>query len=412
MKRIILHSDFNGFYASVECLLHPEIAQYPVAVVGDPEARHGIVLAKNGIAKQYGITTGETIYSAKRKCPDLHTVLPNFDEYLRFSQSAFMIYNSYTPRVEPYGLDECWLDISYPGMSFDDAEAFANTLREQIKSELGITVSVGVSFTKSFAKLASDLKKPDAVSVISDCDYREKVWGLPCEALLYVGKSTKRKLNEHGIYSIGDIAKMPRELMRSILGKAGIMLHDFANGKDDSEVAYAASTRDAKSIGNSTTTDRDLISYDEVSQVIYSLSDKVAERLRQANLYCDTVKISVKSKDMVTTEKQMKLQSPSNISNEIAEAALRLFKNNYDPAAVPVRAVGVHTAHLCSSEGQYQTNLFEDTEKRTKLFALDGAVDKLRNKYGHSILNRASNIEFQDTHAFLRKHKLDDIDGD
>ncbi|MBQ9949278.1 MAG: DNA polymerase IV [Clostridia bacterium] len=392
MKRIILHSDFNSFYASVECMMHPEIAHLPVAVTGDPQARHGVVLAKNEIAKQYGIKTGETIWSAKRKCPDLHTVLPHFDEYRRISQEAFALYNSYTPRVEPFGLDECWLDMSAPGMTFSAAEEFANMLRKQIKSEMGLTVSVGVSFTKSFAKLASDLKKPDAVSVISDTDYTEKAWQLPCEALLYVGKSSRRKLNEHGIYTIGDIARMPQEIMRSILGKSGVMLHEYANGRDSSQVEYAAAAHDVKSVGNSTTTDHDLTTRDEVCAVIYSLADKVAGRLRKAELLCSTVQISVRDKNMVTTEKQIKLQSPSDISNEIAEAAMSLFDAHYSAEITPVRALGVHTTQLTSSGENHQTSLFEDVEKREKLSALDSARDKLRKKYGKSMVNRASDV--------------------
>lgn len=407
MKRFILHSDFNGFYASVECMLHPELADKPLAVVGDPEARHGIVLAKNGIAKEYGVSTGETIYSAKRKCPDLYTVLPHFDEYLRISQAAFMLYNSYTPRVEPYGLDECWLDVSTPGMTFESAENLANVIREQIKREFGITVSVGVSFTKSFAKLASDLKKPDAVSVISDSNFKEVVWPLPCEALLFVGRSTKQKLNSHGIYTIGHIAYMPRELMRSMLGKSGIMLHNYANGIDPSEVAYAAATHNVKSISNSSTTDHDLTTYDEANALIYSLADKVAGRLRQAGLRCDTVRLSVKDKFLVATEKQIKLTAPSNITNEIASAAAELFRTHYDPTLKPVRAIGIHTAQLSSVSAPQQTVLFQDTEKRNKLSALDSATDKLREKYGHNIVGRASGVEFEDTHCFLRKHKLD-----
>ena len=409
MDRIILHSDFNGFFAAVECYLNPKIAHLPVAVVGDPDKRHGIVLAKNGIAKQYGVSTGETIWSAQRKCPDLHLVPPHFDEYLKFSQKAFKLYNSHTPFVEPFGLDECWLDISSPKIAFKDAENYANMLREQVKSEIGITVSVGVSFTKSFAKLASDLKKPDAVSVISGSNYKSVAWKLPCEALLYVGRSTKSILNSHGIYTIGNIANCPEDMLVSFLGKSGHMLYSYANGLDTSKVAYASDSSPAKSIGNSTTLDHDLTSFDEVEATIYALADKVASRLRASYAKCSLVHISIKDSHFMTVSRQTKLQIPTNITNEIAEAAMSLFNSCGKNGFGPIRALGVQVSGLISADSAYQTSFFDNLDRRIKQAAIDSATDKLRSKYGFSILGRASTIESapKDTHCFLRHHAVE-----
>ena len=410
-KKFILHSDFNGFFAAVECKLHPEIANLPVAVVGDPEKRHGIVLAKNNLAKKFDITTGETIWSALKKCPELYLIQPHFDEYLNYSQQAFKLYNSHSPYVEPFGLDECWLDITAPDMNFEQARQYAENLREEVKETIGITVSIGVSFTKSFAKLASDLKKPDAVTVITDTNYKQIVWPLPCEDLLYVGKATKAKLNSHGMFKIGDIANAPKELLVSMLGKAGNMLYNYANGLDYSQVAPAADSTVAKSIGNSTTLDHDLHSYDEVSNVFYALADKVSGRLRKSFAKCTVVQISVKDTNLITSDKQTKLSLSTDITNEIAEAAISLYKAHYNPKIVPVRALGIHTSGLVYANEPYQIGFFDDSKKREKQAAVDLATDSLRERFGYSILSRASSIEHsskEDTHCFLKHHEIDD----
>ena len=277
--RVILHSDCNGFYASVECLHHPEIRNNPVAVSGDAENRHGIILAKNEIAKKYNIKTGEAIWQAKQKCPDLITVPPHFDLYKRFSKMARRIYSEYTDKIEPFGLDEAWLDVTdNKNMS---GKEIALEINRRIKQELGITVSIGVSFNKIFAKFGSDYKKPDAITEITRENYRDIVWNCPAKDLLYVGRATGRKLESIGIYTIGDIATADVTLLRSYLGKWGYLIYGFANGYDSSPVAHMNENSEVKSIGNSTTTPKDMVTFNDVKQVIFVLCDSVCRRMRE-----------------------------------------------------------------------------------------------------------------------------------
>ena len=282
--RTILHSDLNNFYASVECRRRPELAGKPVIVCGSKEDRHGIVLAKNMLAKSCGVRTGDVIWEAKRKCPGVVEIPADFPEYLRFSKKVRRIYERYTDRVEAFGIDECWLDVTESLSLFGSGREIAEEIRNSVKSELGVTVSVGVSYNKIFAKLASDLKKPDAVTVISAENYREVVWSLPAEELLYVGKATKRKLNGVGIYTIGDIARAEESFLLRRLGKWGSYLWRFANGLDDTEVVRVGEEENVKSIGNSLTNYRDLENEEEVFTLIWLLADSVAMRLRESGL--------------------------------------------------------------------------------------------------------------------------------
>lgn len=279
MERVILHSDCNSFYASVECLHRPEIRDKPVAVGGEPEHRHGMILTKNLIAKKYGVKTGEPLWKAKQKCPELIIINPDYKLYMRFSEMARKIYLDYTDRVEPFGIDECWLDVTGSTGLFGNGEKIAQEIRGRIKYELGITVSVGVSFNKVFAKLGSDYKKPDAVTVIAKENYKNIVWPLPVEDLLYVGPATKRKLNSYGINTIGKLANMPQNYLHSYFGKWGDMLHDFSNGIDYSPVAEYNHIREVKSIGNSTTTIRDLVNNEDVKMVLFVLAGSVGRRM-------------------------------------------------------------------------------------------------------------------------------------
>jgi len=257
MERVILHSDLNNFYASVECLYNPDLRDKPVAVGGDVEARHGIILAKNYHAKKYGILTGEAIWQAQQKCRDLVVVPPNFKRYMRFSQMARDIYADYTDQCESFGLDECWLDVTGSYRLFGDGKAIADKIRERIKFEMGITASVGVSFNKIFAKLGSDIKKPDATTIISKDNFKDVVWKLPVNELLYVGRATHKKLNRYGIKTIGDLANTELKYLEYWLGKWGCMLWTFANGYDTSPVSNIGAKSLIKSVGNSTTTPRD-----------------------------------------------------------------------------------------------------------------------------------------------------------
>ena len=294
MDRIILHSDCNCFYASVEMLHHPELAGKPLAVGGDPEARHGIVLTANYIAKRMGVKTGMALWQARQACPDLVFVPPRMDLYLRFSRMAREIYLEYTDQVENFGCDEAWLAVERSRSIKGDGMTIAREISDRIKQELGITVSIGVSWNKIFAKLGSDYKKPDAITEISRENYKEIVWPLPASDLLYVGRSTERKLSRVGIHTIGELACAEPAHLQSFLGKMGLVLSAFANGLDDSPVSEDGYHAPVKSIGNSTTTPRDLTTDTDVKIILMALSESVAARLRRNGFCAGVVEISIR----------------------------------------------------------------------------------------------------------------------
>ena len=381
MERIILHSDCNSFYASVECLHHPEIREKPVAVGGDIEQRHGIILAKNQLAKQFHVSTGEAIWQAKQKCPELIVLPPNFPLYLRFSRLARDIYLDYSNRVEPFGLDEAWLDITSSENQKDKGERTAHEIRKRIREELGITVSIGVSYNKIFAKLGSDYRKPDAVTMITKENYRQIAWPLPVSDLLYVGPATKRKLNGFGVHTIGELAQTPVEILRSKFGKIGDILWCFSNGLDSSPVADFQNQPVVKSIGNSTTAPRDLERDEDVKMILYVLADSVARRLREQGLKGRTIHISVRDNSLFSFTRQKTLLSYTNLTEEIAGEALSLFREHYQWKR-PVRSIGISVSDLEAGTICSQTSLFCDEVKREKMERLDNAVDRLKARFG------------------------------
>ena len=381
MERIILHSDCNSFYASVECLHHPEIREKPVAVGGDIEQRHGIILAKNQLAKQFHVSTGEAIWQAKQKCPELIVLPPNFPLYLRFSRLARDIYLDYSNRVEPFGLDEAWLDITSSENQKDKGERTAHEIRKRIREELGITVSIGVSYNKIFAKLGSDYRKPDAVTMITKENYRQIAWPLPVSDLLYVGPATKRKLNGFGVHTIGELAQTPVEILRSKFGKIGDILWCFSNGLDSSPVADFQNQPVVKSIGNSTTAPRDLERDEDVKIILYVLADSVARRLREQGLKGRTIHISIRDNSLFSFTRQKTLLSYTNLTGEIAREALSLFREHYRWKR-PVRSVGISVSDLAADTIYSQTSLFCDEVKREKVERLDKALDRLKARFG------------------------------
>lgn len=385
--RTILHSDLNNFYASVECRRRPELAGKPVIVCGSKEDRHGIVLAKNMLAKSCGVRTGDVIWEAKRKCPGVVEIPADFPEYLRFSKKVRRIYERYTDRVEAFGIDECWLDVTESLSLFGSGREIAEEIRNSVKSELGVTVSVGVSYNKIFAKLASDLKKPDAVTVISAENYREVVWSLPAEELLYVGKATKRKLNGVGIYTIGDIARAEESFLLRRLGKWGSYLWRFANGLDDTEVVRVGEEENVKSIGNSLTNYRDLENEEEVFTLIWLLADSVAMRLRESGLgRARTVHLWVRDAKLSDFGRQARLPRASRSGSEIGAFACKLFSESY-PWREKVRGVGVSVSGF--ERGNEQLDLFSDFGREEKSERLDETLDRIRKKYGNNIIQRA-----------------------
>jgi len=385
--RTILHVDLNNFYASVECLYRPEIRDKPVIVCGDAESRHGIVLAKNQIAKQAGIKTGDVIWEAKLKCPGLIQLSADFKKYLRFSQMARAIYTDYTDQIESFGIDECWLDVSDSVKLFGDGPVIADTIRQRFKSEIGLTASAGISFNKIFAKLGSDMKKPDATTIITEDNYRDKVWPLPVGELLYVGRSTRQKLNNRGIYTIGDLANRDVHRLRLLLGVWGETLWSFANGLDAAPVRLNGEESIVKSVGNSTTTVRDLISNTDVKLIIYVLAESVAARLRKHGLKCRTVAIHVRDKDLCSFDRQGKLSAPTFVSNDIAEKAMELFAANYRWDK-PIRSLGVRGADLVTAAGHVQIDLFEGDNLEAE--TLERTIDSLRKRFGHYSVQRCA----------------------
>jgi len=387
MDRTILHIDINGCFAAIECLHRPELREKPVAVGGDAALRHGIILAKNELAKKYGIKTGEALWQARGKCPELVILQPNYELYLRFSRMAREIYADYTDLIEPFGLDEVWADIT--GCGEGSGQTVADEIRLRVKKELGITVSVGVSFNKVFAKLGSDYKKPDAVTEFTRDNYRERIWPLPAEELLYVGPATRRRLRRYGIRSIGQLASTDAGLLQSWFGKWGLVLRCFANGEDASPVRRLGEEALIKSIGNSTTTPRDLLCDEDAKIVYYMLCESVAERLRENGFLAKTVQISLRDRDLFSFERQMKLPLPTCLASELHSAAMSLLRAHY-AWPKPLRSIGIRAADLIPADSPVQTTLFEDEADRARREALERTVDELRRRFGHYAIGRAA----------------------
>lgn len=385
--RTILHSDLNNFYASVECVYEPSLRGVPLAVCGNPKDRHGIVLAKNMPAKLLGVKTGEAIWEAKQKCPELRVVAPDFQKYMRFAKLMRRMYAEYTQYIEPFGLDEAWLDVTGHPMS---GKAIADELRLRAKEEFGLTLSVGVSYNKIFAKLGSDMKKPDATTVITPENYREKVWPLPAEDLLYVGPATRRKLRSRNIFTIGQIAQCPPEALISMMGKCGEMLWCFANGLENSSVRPMDEAAMIKSVGNSTTTSRDLICEQDARMVVTVLSESVAERLRGHGLCGSVVELYVRDCDLNSFTRQRKILRPTALATEIIPCAMELFRANYRWER-PIRSMGVCVSALELLEGDEQLNMFPD-RGRERLYDLEDTVEDIRRRFGHHSILRASLI--------------------
>lgn len=385
--RVILHSDINSCYASIELLHHPELRGKPVAVGGDPEARHGIVLTADYVAKKHGVKTGMALWQARQVCPDITFVPPRMDLYLRFSKMAHEIYGEYTDLQEPYGIDESWLDVTASASIKGAGYKIAHEISNRMKSELGITVSVGVSFNKIFAKLGSDYKKPDAITTMYKDEFQTKAWNLPASDLLYVGRSTDIKLRKMGIHTIGDIARADEKWLNSYLGKMGSILWAFANGYDTSPVRKENTSAPVKSIGNSTTTPRDLENDEDVKIVLYVLAESVAARLRENGFRCRTVEISIRDNELHSYTKQMKVQNATNITKEIADAGFRLFKQSYNWQK-PIRSVGIRGADLVNDNYWEQLDLFHNAELRDKMMKMDAAVDDIRRRFGFYSIQR------------------------
>ena len=394
METPILHCDLNGFFASVECLLDPAIRHLPVAVGGDVEARHGIVLAKNEIAKKYKIKTGEALWQARQKCPQLHFVKPSYQRYTDFSKAAQRIYLDYSEKVESFGIDECWLDVSGSALLFKDGDEVAGIIRARIEEELGITCSIGVSWNKVFAKLGSDMKKPNAITVITRQNYRDKVWPLPVSDLLYVGPATTKKLRNYGVYTIGGLAQLDPDFLRRSLGKQGELIWRYANGLDVAPVHNLDWRTAIKGIGNSTTTPYDLTTNADVKRIFYMLAESVAQRLRKNGLKAKLVQIWIRSSDLSGFERQAPLAQPTCLTGEIAESAYKIFLPNYDWQR-PIRSLGIRATMLSPLQNDRQYDLFENEQSRERWENIEHCIDGLRARFGSKIMTRALLVQEQ-----------------
>ena len=394
MDRIIFHCDCNSFYASVELLDHPDLRHLPVAVCGDPESRHGIILAKNEPAKAFGIKTAETVWQARKKCPELVLLPAHHKKYAEMSKRVNAIYEKYTDLVEPFGIDESWLDVTGSVHLFGgDPVALADTLRRRVRSELGITISVGVSFNKVFAKLGSDYRKPDATTHITRENFRSIVWPLPVGDLLYVGHAAKNVFHRFQINTIGDLAVFDRDALFTMLGKNGAQLHDFANGLDHASVAPAGLYTPPKSVGNGMTFPKNLCGEQEIRAGITLLSDQVAARLRGHGMKCCCVSLAIRDPDFRDSSRQKQILSPTNLSREISQYAWELAQESWNMNN-PVRALTV-TALTLIPEGQAgaQMDLLSETDQtlhREKLERLENAMDSIRAKFGKGAISAAS----------------------
>lgn len=390
--RTILHCDCNSFFASVETVLCPELANGPMAVCGDPNSRHGIILAKNDQAKVFGIQTAETIWSAKRKCPELRLVSPHRDAYVEYSRRCNEIYLQYTDLVDPFGCDESFLDVTGSLHLFGSGEQIANELRQRMLNELGLTISVGVSFNRAFAKLGSDYKKPNATTVFSRENYRELVWPMPVNALLFVGRRAGDQLARRGIHTIGELAASAPVMLKSLLGKQGETLWQYARGEDAERVHSFYEERAVKSIGNSMTFSHDLLGEEEQRFGLTLLCDTVGRRLRKHQMQCQTVQLIVRDPEFRNRSRQVTLPVATDSTRVLLQTVLDILHANWAPEK-PVRLLSVTGMNLTiAGEQAEQLSLFDDAEalqKRKKLHSLDQTVDQLRSRFGEDAVTFA-----------------------
>ena len=388
--RIILHCDLNCFFASVELLDKPALQNVPVAVCGDPASRHGIILAKNEPAKRMGVQTAETVWQAKQKCPHLILLPPHHSLYADYSRRVNTIYGQYTDLVEPFGIDESWLDVTGSLHLFGgDARQLADDIRARLRQELRLTISVGVSFNKVFAKLGSDYKKPDATTVISRENWRDMVWPLPVGDLLFVGRAARRTLSQFGVETIGQLAACKPELLEQLMGKAGLQLYHYANGLDDAPVRPQHEQEPVKSVGNSTTFPENLTRWEQVRGGLQMLCDSVAARLRQQGLYCGGVAVGVRDAQFRTVSRQMRLPGPTHLMRDIYGAALELTGRIWK-APNPVRLLSVTALYITDSADSYQQlDLLagDATARDRRQEQLESAMDAIRGKYGRDAIS-------------------------
>ena len=390
MGRIVFHIDQNCYFASVEMISHPEYKNVPMAVAGDEEKRHGIILAKNELASKAGVKTAEAIWEAKRKCPDLITIPSHYDLYVSISKKLKAMYTEYTDLVESFGIDECWLDVT-DYCRGKDPVMVADEIRARVRNEFSLTCSVGVSFNKVFAKLGSDYKKPDATTYISEDNYKDIVWPLPVSDLLFAGKKSAARLSEINVRTIGDLANADKDYISDYLGKAGVMLWQYANGNDDSPVARADYERELKSINNSTTTPEDMVTPEQVYGTLHGLCSGTAARLRRRGLEAGGIALYVRDRDLNKNEHQKGLLIPTDSAKDLFEAVRVLFDESYDWHA-PIRSIGIKCSKLTKAGSGSQISLFEVQEETQRSRKINDAIDKINSRYGSGTVKNLAEL--------------------
>lgn len=388
--KTIFHIDINHCYAQIEEMMHPELRKVPMAVGGHEEKRQGIILAKNDLCKKYHIRTGESLMEARKKCPDLLIIPPHYADYIYYTNEVKDIYRQYSDHVESFGLDEAWIDYTDSARLFGKGEKTAREIQDRVLKEIGLTVSVGISWNKVFAKLGSDMKKSSGMTVITKENYHELVWPLPVGDLLYVGPATNYKLHERGILTIGELAAYPVEYLKNLMGVSGEMIHAFANGEDPSEVQETGYSSAVKSVGNSMTMIHDVDSLEELKPVCYVLCEAVASRLRDHGMEGDVISVSLRTAGLNWVSAQHKLSQKTCISTEIMEAMMSIA-GTYDFSSA-LRAVGVSVGHLSPIGAERQLNFFVDEKKRDRALKMDSVMDEIRNKYGFYSVRRVCTI--------------------
>ena len=407
MDKVILHCDLNNFYASVECVQNPILWNKPMAVTGNPRTRHGIILAKNEPAKKLGIKTAQTIWEAKKLCPNLICLPPQFELYQEYSKKVREIYKRYTDLVESFGPDECWLDVTHSQQLFGSGEEIANTLRRVVKEETGLTISVGVSFNKFFAKLGSDLKKPDATTVISKENFQQKIWDLPANSLIFIGKKTYEKLKTFNIITIGDLAKADEKFLTSQFGVLGKQYKLVANGQDTTQVMHQDYLDKTKSIGNGTTAIRDLRTKEEIEAMIFMLAEKVTYRMREAGLVGRTAHLSLRNSDLTFSGHSITKPDYTDDSLEFAKMCMEILNTFYKQDKFSVRSVRISLSNLEYKEKSQQINIFNFKQKE-KENRLNKSIDAIRQKYGYYAVRRAKTLN----RDFINYYESDNEESD
>lgn len=377
----------NSFFCSVELLEHPELAEVPVAVSGSPDSRHGIILAKNELAKKAGVVTAETIWQARKKCPGLHFLPPHHEKYREFSNRINRIYLEYTDMVEPFSVDESWLDVTASQKLFGSGREIADKIRERVHQELGLTLSAGVSYNKIFAKMGSDYKKPDATTEITRDNFQELLWPMAISEMFFVGFATAEKLKGIGINTIGDLARSETAKLEALLGKQGLLLRTYARGEDTSPVCLFDQRDKIKSVGNGITFRRNLSGEDDIMTALVSLSDTVAGRLRKYQMKAYGVKVDIKDPNFRTISRQKQLEVPTNLAEEIRKNAMEIIRTSWR-LSDPVRLLTITAINLVDEDESQQLSIFSiGDDRREKAESIERTMDDIRRKFGDSSIS-------------------------